>query len=32
MRIRNFEDLMKYLDKYENNPKKMSKIKKNFTE
>ena len=32
MRIRNFEDLMKYLDKYKNSPQKLSKIKENFTE
>ena len=32
MRIRNFEDLMKYLGKYKNNPKKISKFKENFAE
>jgi hypothetical protein len=32
MKITSFEDLMKYIEKYRNNPKRMSKIKKNFTE
>lgn len=32
MRIRSFEYLMKYLEKYKNNPQKMSKIKENFIE
>ncbi len=32
MKISSFEDLMKYIKKYRNSPKKMSNIKKNFTE
>ena len=32
MKITSFEDLMKYIEKYRNNPKRMSKIKKKFTE
>ena len=31
MKITSFEDLMKYIEKYRNNPKRMLKIKKNFT-
>ena len=32
MKISSFEDLMKYISKYRNNPKKISKIKDNFNE
>lgn len=32
MKITSFEDLMKYINKYRNKPKRISKIKKNFTE
>ena len=30
MKINNFDDLIKYITKYKDNAKKMSKIKKNF--
>lgn len=32
MKISSFEDLMKYISRYRNNPKKISKIKDNFNE
>lgn len=32
MKIKNFEDLMKYISKYKNNPQRISEIKENFTE
>lgn len=32
MKIKSFEDIMKYIDKYRNNPKKILKLKENFTE
>lgn len=32
MKISSFEDIMKYISKYRNNPKKISKLKENFTE
>lgn len=32
MKIKSFEDIMRYIDKYRDNPKKISKIKDNFAE
>lgn len=32
MKIKSFEDIMRYIDKYRDNPKKISKIKDNFEE
>ena len=32
MKINSFDNLIKYITKYKNNPKKMSNIKENFKE